>query len=129
MFAEAAGQPDAYPDVGWSVVNRVGDPAFGSTLTDVIYQPNQYDSVGKSLWNLAADPASLTGPNADSYSRALGVANGILGGSVPDPTNGSTFFYSGPTPAGWFQRSINSGKLVPTVTVGPFTFLKVNQGQ
>ena len=28
------------------------------------------------------------------------------------------------TPAGFFQKTINTGRLVPTVTVGPFTFLK-----
>jgi hypothetical protein len=32
MFAEAAGAPDAYTGVGWTVVDRVGAPGFADTL-------------------------------------------------------------------------------------------------
>ena len=124
MFAESAGVPIAYPAIGWSVVNRVGAPGFPKTLAGVVFEHNQYASVGGPLWNAAEDPSQLTGLNAISYAQALSVANGILNGSIADPTGGATFFYSGSAPpSGFFQNGISSGTLVPTYTVGPFTFL------
>lgn len=123
MFAESAGVASAYSAVGWSIVNRVGTPGFPGTLSSVIYEPGQFASVGQPLWNAAGDPTQLAGLNAVSYAQALGVAGGILNGTIPDPTGGAEYFYSGGTPSGWFQNNLNSGTLTPTYSVGPFTFL------
>ncbi len=132
VFAEAANSPDAYAGVGWSVVNRVGAQGFADSLQGVIYQLDgngnyQYNAIGGKLWNAAGDPGSLTGANATAYRSAYATAFGIEVGRVSDPTGGAKFFYSGATPTGFFSRAISSGRLVPTYTAGPFTFLKAPQ--
>jgi len=131
MFAEAAGYPNAYPPVGWSIVNRVGAPGFPKTLSGVIYQQDsngnyEFNGVGSPLWNEAGDPSDLTGPNAASYAQALTVANGILDGTIPDPTGGAEYFYSsqsGAPPGGFFANDLASGRLVTTYEVPPYYFL------
>ena len=123
MFAETAGVPAAYRAVGWSIVNRVGAPGFPNTLSGVIHERNQYQSIGGVLWIKARDPSQLTGPDASSYAKALKIANGILNGTILDPTRGATYFYSG-NPSPWFEKEISLGELLPTDIVRPFKFLK-----
>ena len=124
MFAEAANTPSEYADIGWTVVDRIGVPGFALTLAGIVNQPGQFSSVGGSLWNAAAVPQNLTGPNASSYQSALNVANSILSGNTPNPTNGATFFYSGSAAPRWFQSELNSGGLLITLRQNGFTYLK-----
>ena len=127
MFAESDQTPNAYPGIGWSIVNRVGNREFEDTLSGVINQRKygkQFASVGGRLWNDAAIPSKLNREDFDSYQNALRVANGILGGYVADPTRGATYFFSGPK-VGWFRSEMSSGLLVLAAQpYQDFTFLK-----
>jgi hypothetical protein len=122
IYAEASNTPSDMPAIGWSVVNRVGDPEFGKTMDDVINQKNQFSSVqgNSKQWQGSADPDSLTGPNAAAWQKAQNTAQGILGGAIPDPVDGGTYFFSsssynngqGNAPGG-FQKMLANNRIVP----------------
>jgi hypothetical protein len=102
IYAETSNIPEDSPAVGWTMVNRVGDRAFGATLTDVLRQKNAYQIVpegggppgGSAQWQATEDPSRLTGANAAAWAAAQRAAAGIINGSIPDPTSGATFFFS-----------------------------------
>jgi hypothetical protein len=118
IYAEASNTPSDMPAIGWSVVNRVGDPEFGKTMDAVVNQKNAFSSVQNNdpQWRGSADPDSLTGPNAAAWQKAQDTAQGILGGAIPDPTDGGAYFYSSPpdgtVPKG-FKSMINEKKITP----------------
>jgi hypothetical protein len=133
IFSEGAGVSGDYPALAWAIVNRVGARGFPSTLQGVI---NQADSKGRPelgintpLWTSSALPDSLTGLNALSYQKALSVADGVLNGTITDPTQGARYFYSGAMPSkGFFPNAISSGRLVPAPFPGTaFTFYRDTQ--
>lgn len=102
IFAETSDIPEDSPAVGWTMVNRIGDHEFGATLTDVLRQKNAYQIVpegggpagGSAQWQATADPSKLTGADAASWAAAQQAAAGIVDGSISDPTDGATFFFS-----------------------------------
>ncbi len=116
IYAESSNTPSDMPAIGWSVVNRVGDREFGKTMDDVINQKNAFLSVQNNdrQWQGSADPDSLTGPNAKAWQQAQDTAQGIMGGAIPDPVGGGTYFFSSPpggkVPSG-FQSMINDKKI------------------
>jgi hypothetical protein len=63
------------PAIGWTMVNRLGQKGFRSTLDDVLQQPEQYQIVpeggsplgGSRQWIASAHPETLTGGEGDSY--------------------------------------------------------------
>jgi hypothetical protein len=62
--------------------------------------------------------------NAASFALAQSIAEGILGGTIPDPTGGATTFYSGSSP-GRLAPQIANGDLVYTgYNAGGFHFLR-----
>lgn len=125
IYAEGAGTPDDFGALGWSVVNRVGAPGFGNTLNDVIHQPGQFTSVkggGSRLWRETADPSKLTGIKATRFRQAQQVAQGILGGSIADPTGGAPYFFASQdldgdaakaAPSSW-KKGFANGAYVPS---------------
>jgi spore germination cell wall hydrolase CwlJ-like protein len=132
IFAEAASNywhPSAMAGVGWTVKNRVGAPGFPDTLEGVIYKPKQF-AVGTRLWDAAANPASLTGPDARAYNRALETARGVLQGEIADPTKGARFFFSGKPgedpPKGFFRDGLANETLEKSIEerLGDFTFVR-----
>jgi Cell Wall Hydrolase len=128
MFTEAAGATDAYSGIGWAAVNRVNSNAFGAAnnLSGVINFPLQFQGVGEhgnALWELSGRPSGLTGRNASAWASAVSTANGILRGSVGDPTGGATTFYSGAEPTGW-KAAIAKGDMVYSpYSAGGFSLL------
>lgn len=122
IYAESSNTPSDMPAIGWSVVNRVGDPEFGKTLDDVINQKNAFSSVQNNdrQWRGSADPGRLTGPNAKAWQQAQDTAQGIIGGAIPDPVDGGTYFFSsssynngqGRAPGG-FQGMLIGNRIVP----------------
>lgn len=133
IFSEGAGVSGDYPALAWAIINRVGARGFPSTLQGVI---NQTDSKGRPelgintpLWSSSALPDSLTGLNALSYQKALSVADGVLNGTIRDPTQGARYIYSGAMLSkGFFPNAISSGRLVPSAYPGTaFTFYRDTQ--
>jgi len=117
IFSEGAGNDADYPGLAWSVVNRVGARRFPDSLSGVLQQTDRngnyqlgYDT---PLWRASGDPNSLTGKNALSYQKASDIAEGVLNGSIPDPTGGALYFHSGAIPSAvFFPKAIASGRLV-----------------
>jgi len=128
IYAEAdSTTKQAMTDVGWSIVNRIGNSGEGfysgsSSLSAVVYHSGGFQAVddNKINWIEGGDPTSLTGANAVSYLQAQNVANGILNGAISDPTGGATFFYNGTPTAkndlSFFYFGEKSGRLVQ---IGP----------
>jgi spore germination cell wall hydrolase CwlJ-like protein len=103
LMAESANTPKAMNDIGWAIVNRVGNPDFRPTLPGVINQPGQFDSVtnAKDGYWAKTDPAnnpdkSFNEPDGNSWAQANATAKGILNGTIPDGTGGATYFFSSP---------------------------------
>jgi spore germination cell wall hydrolase CwlJ-like protein len=119
-FAEGAGDyksENAMEGISWVVRNRMEigskyDFPDRSSYATIIYQSGQFEAVGGDLWNKAANPASLTGPNAAAYDRALTVAKGVYNGTIPDPTKGAVFFHSGWPPPSGHQDMIDRKTIV-----------------
>ncbi|HEX4197721.1 MAG TPA: cell wall hydrolase [Caulobacteraceae bacterium] len=102
IYAETSDIPQDSAAIGWSIMNRTGDLAFGKTLTDVMNQKNAFAFVpgsragpkGSGQWQASANPAALTDGDAASWAAANQAAAGILNGSIPDPTGAATEFFS-----------------------------------
>lgn len=139
IFAEGANHanvPGAMEGIGWVARNRMGAPGFPDTLRGVINKTDargipEFAAVGNAiwpgndLWKEAADPSTLEGSNIDAYKRAHDVAQGILSGQIADPTGGATYYYTGDKPPPvFFAPRMASGRLVKSVGLGKFTFLR-----
>ena len=127
IYAEASNTPSDMPAIGWSVVNRVGDPEFGKTMDAVINRKNAFSSVQNNdpQWRGSADPGSLTGPNAAAWQKAQDTAQGILGGAISDPVDGGAYFFSWPTyngnastAPGDYKRMLGERLIVPVSPAG-----------
>ncbi|NLN15721.1 MAG: LysM peptidoglycan-binding domain-containing protein [Firmicutes bacterium] len=80
IYAEAQGEPElGQLAVGRVIVNRLRDPSFPDTITDVIYQPGQFLPVESGL------PETVPAKFVELAKRAF---------SEEDPTYGALFFYN-----------------------------------
>ena len=68
---------DAQIAAGWVAVNRLNSGNFGATLSAVITQPKAFQ--GYNFANTYSDDI-------------LSIAQGILGGTIADNTNGALYF-------------------------------------
>jgi hypothetical protein len=109
IYAESGITPGDMPAIGWAAVNRVGfphnaGPAFGSTLSQVVYQPARHgryqysflNDGGSPEWHDSADPSNIPAAGRAKWARAVAVANAILSGRVPDPSGGAQYFFASP---------------------------------
>jgi RHS repeat-associated protein len=103
IMGEASGHPSAYAAVGWTIVNRVGDPHYADTLAGVVFQPSQFDAVNNPLFKEAYYDFGLNFDpiNSRAFLQTQIVAIDILSGRIPDQTNGSMHFFSGPAITRW----------------------------
>jgi hypothetical protein len=100
IFSESAETPGDYAAIGWAAANRVNTRYYGATLHDIIHQSGAFQCVTDnkaSLWVQSLAPNRFTGLNAQNWPKAVAAANGILGGAIPDPTDGATTFFSSDT--------------------------------
>lgn len=118
LLGEAANQgPEGQAAVGWTVRNRMADPRWGSTATEVTRQPEQF-----SAWN---DPANggndlVRTPATDpTYLSAQEIARGVLEGTIEDPTGGRDHYFTGDQPY-WFDEQ--AARAAP-LQIGDHTFL------
>lgn len=129
IMSEGAGTPDDMTAIGWSIVNRIGGPGnFGDSLDAVLLQHNGFAFLpegggpanGTTLWQDSAT-GNFTGGNAVSWQTAQTVAQGILYGGTPDPTDGATFYFASQsydgtpqTAPGGFQFMLEDNRLTPS---------------
>ena len=80
IYAEARGAPElGQLAVAWVIVNRVRDPGFPDTITEVIYQPGQFLPVESGL------PETVPARFVELAKRAF---------AEEDPPFGAVFFYN-----------------------------------
>lgn len=102
IFGEAEGASErAKVAVGWTVKNRVlaqREQEWGLTYHEVILKPGQYEAfIKKERLEKLIDPLNTEKETVkkawyDSYT----IAGQIIEGSIADPTDGATNFYSTP---------------------------------
>lgn len=93
IYAEARGEPfEGQVAVGAVVLNRVRDPRFPNTITEVIYQKGQFIPVSDGTINLT--------PNQTAIRAAKTALSGV------DPSGGALFFYNPKiaTTTWWFEN-------------------------
>ncbi len=88
------GDPKEQAAVAHVIMNRIGDPQYGKSMKDVIYQRGAFESWGHA--NLL-DPKSKNKPQfyqpgVPAYDQAAKVVDGVLSGDIADPTNGADRF-------------------------------------
>ncbi|QTL98329.1 cell wall hydrolase [Iocasia frigidifontis] len=107
IYAEARGEVyEGQVAVGAVVINRVKNPGFPDTITDVVYQPGQFTSVTDGQINLR--------PNDTAYRAARDAING------KDPSRGALFFYNPKTAETLWWLSTRE----KTVVIGNHVFAK-----
>lgn len=89
VIGEAANEPlKGQAGVVYSVLNRMTSGRYGgSDAQSVIFKKNAYEPWTKRRSELLAYK-----PESDSYKRAAGVVDAVLGGQIKDPTGGATHF-------------------------------------
>lgn len=96
VLGEAASEGAAgQAAVALVIRNRAEDERFPDTVGDVSLQPRQF-----SAWNADGSGNALVskyGPGDAAYEKAGYVVDAVMGGFVPDFTEGSTHYYA---PAG-----------------------------
>jgi len=102
VWRESRGQSSAWPGVLWCVLNRARHPQWwGNDVISVITHKWQFSSM-----TAPGDPNTVQWPAA-SDPQFLAIVDLIAKwevGTVPDPTNGATYYYSRPLtapPAAW----------------------------
>ena len=90
---EAGGEsPEGQAAVFHVMRNRASDGNYGRDLASVIMAPKQF-----SVWN-PGDPAGNIArnfdPNSLQYQRLGAIYDGVMGGSIPDPTGGARNYYN-----------------------------------
>lgn len=130
IFSEGSNTSEDHEALGWSILNRIGHPEHGDSLTAVLEDPKGFQIVpegggppgGSPQWRLSGKPETMNPIDRRSWENAKRVANGILTGRIPDPVKGGRFFYSSTTPfdgrpetvlKGWYRDAVKAGKIVP----------------
>ena len=116
--------PGSFESVGSVVLNRVESGMFPENIRAVIFQGADgnnpaFSSVGGAPVETArfiasANPSTLLPADRMAFDAALSVAARLIDGTIRDTTGGSTFFFDtslGDPPAGFFERSIRTGRL------------------
>lgn len=99
IFGEAEGQPkEAKIGVGFTVLNRVRKQRsnWGLTNREVVLKEDQYDALwNEKTWDKTRDPfADADEKRRKEWFESHKVSQGILVGTLTDPTSGATNFHS-----------------------------------
>ena len=87
VIGEAGTDPASQPAVAHVIANRIRDT--GQSPSQVVLAPNQFEP-----WNNRARELLSASPNSAPYKAVAKVVDGVIAGSIPDPTNGATQFYA-----------------------------------
>jgi spore germination cell wall hydrolase CwlJ-like protein len=87
-FAEAGNQGDSgLAGVVYTIVNRLVDGGWGSTVTAVLNAPGQFEPVSRAGgWQRLPVRSAIEQAHIDT------ILNLALDGRLPDPTNGARYF-------------------------------------
>ena len=127
LLGESNRTQEGMVSVAHVMKNRADSLAYGNQnggLMRAILSPKQF-----SMWNnddpklraLAAGVKAI--PTSDAnYQRAAAIADGVFGGTIPDTTNGATFYHTPDVHPAWSE-----GK-TPVATIGGHYFYKLPLG-
>jgi len=138
IFSEGADHyakhPEAFPAIGWSVINRIRAPRFveANDLQTVIQAKGQFNAVGQKLpggrasrWDLSAHPEALVGSDKSAYATARETARQLLNGELNDETGGAQYFHSAPETPPSFQNMLGRNAIEPIgPEIGKFKFFR-----
>jgi spore germination cell wall hydrolase CwlJ-like protein len=102
MYWEARGEgEDGMTAVGWTIMNRVANPAFPSTPCAVVYEGGETPPCQFSWY---CDGRSDTPRDWPSWQNAMRVAERLLTRPPKDPTSGALYFHSSSVDSAWHRR-------------------------
>jgi Cell Wall Hydrolase len=92
MIRTMIGEADDQPPIGQAAVahvilNRMDDGRWGDTPSQVVLSRGQFEP-----WQTRAKELSAIKTESPRYQKMAAVADAVLRGDVPDPTNGATHF-------------------------------------
>lgn len=88
MIGESAGQPrQGQAAVAHTIMNRRNAGRWGDSIQDVVTAPNQFEP-----WQTRADELWNISPESDVYQQTGQIADQVIAGDIPDPTQGGLFF-------------------------------------
>lgn len=120
IYGEAANEPDEGQAAVAAVIrNRVEAGRYGGKdVPSVVLAKNQFEPWGNSE---ARARMSALKPDDPRYSKIGGIVDQVFGGQTPDPTNGSTHFFS-PTAQAALGRNAPSWAQGEGQPIGRHTF-------
>ena len=93
IVAEAGGDPANQAAVAHVIRNRVQHGGFGNGVHGVITKPYAFEPWLHAGTGRNNDPLAIAADDP-KYLSALQVADAVISGQLPDPTQGATHFYS-----------------------------------
>lgn len=89
ILGEASNQPpEGQAAVAHVILNRAKVGKYGGrTPSEVVLAPGQFEP-----WQTRAKELQAINPNSKAYKNAAKIVDGVVGGNIPDPTNGASHF-------------------------------------
>jgi N-acetylmuramoyl-L-alanine amidase len=122
-YGEADGEPDeGIAGVAWVIRTRAEWPTpewWGHTLYGVCHRPEQFD-----CWIPGSEDYTRTCALHESdpqFKRIAKIVDGVLAGTIADPTAGGTHYKVTGTQASWDKAAAQ----VPEVIIGSQSFFRL----
>ena len=110
MYHEAKGEPrEGILAVAHVVVNRTNNPAFPSTVCEVVYQGKPKSRFCQFSWT--CDGRSDAPTNREKYYKMLAMATSVLEGETKDPTRGAMFFHNRTVKPTWSFTKVKTREI------------------
>ncbi len=116
-FEAPAGDTEGQRAVGHVTMNRMTDPRFPDTVCDVVHQGPEGTLHG-CQFHWWCDGRSDEPTNSAKWGEAVEVAQLVMAGDDPDPTDGALYFHNTQVEPSW------ASKLERTVQIGPHIFYR-----
>ncbi len=129
-WRESRSVPSAYGAIYWVMKNRVADPRWPNTLTEVCLQRWQFSSFNAKDPQTGNFPTPASKADWVSFSKAIEAAEDIFEHGGLDPTAGANHYYDNSIPApaaAWLGPGHQPSDLEPyrTCSIGPFSFYNI----
>jgi hypothetical protein len=125
VMAEAGegAPPNEQAAVAHVIMNRLHSGLHPGSVGGVIFEKNAFES-----WHNPKNDPRRFDPYGDSYQRAAHTVNGVLNGTIPDPTGGADMFQNRDVVADRIKKGLVSKnvKLAPddALKIGPHSYYK-----
>lgn len=106
--------PSGQAAVAWVIQNRANSGSFPSDPASVATQGNSNGIHQFSAWNTSANEGNnlVNIPATDPrYQQVAAVVRGVFDGSVPDPTNGATYYHTPAVNPTWDNTMTQTAQL------------------